>query len=55
MNHPNEDYETCSWCTAEVLEESLLEIQGGDGARICPLCRIKATEAAPNQTLTFVR
>lgn len=31
-----DDKETCSWCTDEVLDSSLVEIQ--DGARICPQC-----------------
>jgi hypothetical protein len=30
------DMETCSWCTTEVLDSTLVEIE--DGARICGEC-----------------
>lgn len=36
------DFETCSWCTTEVLDEYLTEI--ADGARICPECVRDAQE-----------
>lgn len=31
-----EDLETCSWCTAEVPDDTLVEAE--DGARICQVC-----------------
>lgn len=41
------DYETCSWCTTEVLDSSLKELPAphGDGARLCPDCYRGAIEA----------
>lgn len=32
-----QDWETCSWCTTEVLDAQLRPAK--DGARICPDCR----------------
>ena len=31
-----DNYETCSWCSDEVLDEELSEIE--DGARLCDIC-----------------
>lgn len=30
------DWETCSWCSTEVLDSSLTELS--DGARVCAVC-----------------
>jgi len=44
--------ETCSWCTAEVLDSSLVEV--ADGARICPECRAEEAEVCPEHGLQAI-
>lgn len=39
----DDDLETCSWCTTEVPDSSLTELD--DGARICPSCAKELAQA----------
>lgn len=45
------DWETCSWCTQEVLDEVLRTVRDGDGARICPDCQRDLLDRFPDTVL----
>lgn len=57
MTNIDADTETCSWCTAEVLDRELREIRGGDGARICKACQQEHVFSLPpgGEVVVFVR
>lgn len=56
MTMPDVDLETCSWCVLEVPESTLMEVRGGDGARLCKFCQDELVEAAlPGTYVSFFR